>query len=136
MQPKAKSAARLPDTLHPRNRRVQAQSLMEQEFWRHFRDLVSEWNPVFDSGGAVRSTFVDDAPPPGEGPAGDRRWLVCACKRMLHKDKCPPSLCYFGEKRWPRGDGAISKEDRKFLDNLNPRPVWWATAYGRRPESK
>ena len=66
MQPKAKSAARLPDTLHPRNRRVQAQSLMEKKFWRHFRNLVSGWNPVFDSGGLVRGTFLDDAPSPGE----------------------------------------------------------------------
>jgi hypothetical protein len=63
------------------------------------------------------------------------QWF-CKCFKLLHDQRCPLSPAYFGEKRWPGGDSAISEEDRKFLDGLNPRPVWWATAYGRRPEKK
>ena len=56
-----RSAPRLPDTLHPRNANVQQQSDMERKFWNFFKELVSEWNPVMDAGGAVRSTFFEDA---------------------------------------------------------------------------
>ena len=51
-----RSAPRLPDTLHPRNANVQQQSDMERRFWEFFKDLVSEWNPVMDAGGAVRDS--------------------------------------------------------------------------------
>ena len=36
---------RLPDTLHLRNAGVQSQAAMEEEFWKYFGELVSEWNP-------------------------------------------------------------------------------------------
>ena len=61
------SAPRLPDTLHPRNANVHLQSRMEKKFWEFFQDLVCEWNPVMDAGGAVRSTFFKDASVPVDG---------------------------------------------------------------------
>jgi hypothetical protein len=64
---------------------------------------------------------------------------VCRCLQPLHKATCPLSPCYFGEKRWPGSDNMtssgqpfISAEERQFLDDLKPRPKWWAKAWGKR----
>ena len=56
----------------------------------------------------------------------------CKCFCPLHKERCPLSACYAGEKRWPGSDGVLSAEDRAFLDALNPRPAWWSRAWGRK----
>ena len=66
---------------------------------------------------------------------------VCKCflGNGYHKEKCPLTRCYSGEKRWPGSDKMqpsgkpfISAEDRQFLDNLNPKPKWWTKAWGKR----
>ena len=57
---------------------------------------------------------------------------VCKCLCPIHKEKCPLAPVCYGERRWPGSDGYISKEDREFLDKLNPRPQWWSRAWGRR----
>ena len=49
----------------------------------------------------------------------------------MHHPKCPLTPVIFGERRWPGSDGAISADDRKFLDELNPPPAWWSKAWGR-----
>ena len=56
---------------------------------------------------------------------------ICRCQCRIHQSKCPLTPVIFGEKRWPGSDGAISADDRKFLDELNPQPRWWAKAWGR-----
>ena len=33
---------------------MQSQAAMEEEFWKYFGDLVSEWNPCFTEGGTWR----------------------------------------------------------------------------------
>ena len=53
----------------------------------------------------------------------------CTCQCRIHQLKCPLTPVVFGEKRWPGSDGAISTDDRKFLDALNP--PWWNRAWGR-----
>ena len=53
----------------------------------------------------------------------------CTCHCRIHQQKCPLTPVVFGEKRWPGSDGAISTDDRKFLDALNP--PWWNRAWGR-----
>ena len=55
----------------------------------------------------------------------------CTCHCRMHKKKCPLDPVIFGERRWPGSDGAISADDRKFLDELNPPPTWWSKAWGR-----
>ena len=55
----------------------------------------------------------------------------CKCHCLIHQEKCPLTPVIFGEKRWPGSDGAISADDRKFLDKLNPIPEWWSKAWGR-----
>ena len=55
----------------------------------------------------------------------------CTCRFRIHAGKCPLIPVIFGEKRWPGSDGAISAEDRKFLDELNPPPDWWGKVRGR-----
>ena len=55
----------------------------------------------------------------------------CKCHCLIHKEKCPLSPCFFGEKRWPGSDGYITEQDKKFLDSLNPRPTWWTKAWGK-----
>ena len=55
----------------------------------------------------------------------------CKCHCSIHQEKCPLTPVIFGEKRWPGSDGAISADDRKFLDELNPPPDWWRRAWGR-----
>jgi len=57
---------------------------------------------------------------------------ICKCFCMIHKDKCPLSPVYYGERRWPGSDGFISEADRIFLDELKPLPEWWARARGRK----
>ena len=49
----------------------------------------------------------------------------------MHHRKCPLTPQIFGERRWPGSDGAISADDRKFLDEQNPPPAWWSRAWGR-----
>ena len=56
----------------------------------------------------------------------------CKCFCPMHKERCPLSPCYAGAKRWPGSDGFISAAERAFLDELNPRPKWWSTAWGRK----
>ena len=51
---------RLPDTLHPRNAGVQSQASMEEEFWKYFGELVSEWNPCYSTDGRVRYTWDEE----------------------------------------------------------------------------
>ena len=66
--------------------------------------------------------------------------MVCNCFCPIHKEKCPLSLHYAGEKRWPGGNFSrwhsheehISWFDRAFLQSLKPVPRWWARAWGRR----
>ena len=53
----------------------------------------------------------------------------CTCQCRIHQEKCPLTPVIFGEKRWPGSDGAISADDRKFLDALNL--PWWNKAWGR-----
>ena len=55
----------------------------------------------------------------------------CNCHSRIHQEKCPLTPVIFGEKRWPGSDGAISADDRKFLDELRPTPAWWSKAWGR-----
>ena len=55
----------------------------------------------------------------------------CKCHCRIHREKCPLTPVIFGEKRWPGSDGAISADDRKFLDELNPIQEWWSKAWGR-----
>ena len=55
----------------------------------------------------------------------------CTCYANIHKDKCPLTPVVFGEKRWPGSDGAVTAEDRKFLDSLRPPPAWWRKAWGK-----
>ena len=55
----------------------------------------------------------------------------CKCHCLIHQEKCPLTPVIFGEKRWPGSDGAISADDRKFLDKLNPIPEWWSKAWGQ-----
>ena len=54
----------------------------------------------------------------------------CTCHCRIHQKKCPLTPVIFGEMRWPGSDGAISADDRKFLDELNPPPDWWRKAWG------
>ena len=56
---------------------------------------------------------------------------ICRCQCRIHQNKCPLTPIIFGEKRWPGSDGAISADDRKFFDELNPQPRWWTRAWGR-----
>ena len=55
----------------------------------------------------------------------------CTCHCRMHKQKCPLTPVIFGERRWPGSDGAISADDRTFLDELQPPPAWWSKAWGR-----
>ena len=55
----------------------------------------------------------------------------CNCHSRIHQAKCPLTPVIFGEKRWPGSDGAITADDRKFLDGLQPSPTWWSKAWGR-----
>ena len=55
----------------------------------------------------------------------------CKCFCRIHQSKCPLTPVVFGERRWPGSDGAISVDDRKFLDALNPPPDWWSKVWGR-----
>ena len=55
----------------------------------------------------------------------------CNCQCRIHREKCPLTPVIFGERRWPGSDGAISADDRKFLDELQPPPPWWSKAWGR-----
>ena len=55
----------------------------------------------------------------------------CTCHCRIHQQKCPLTPVIFGERRWPGSDGAISADDRKFLDELNPPPAWWKKAWSR-----
>ena len=57
--------------------------------------------------------------------------MVCKCFCPIHRHKCPMSLIYYGEKRWPGADGAISLDDYRFLESLTPTPKWWDRAWGR-----
>ena len=57
---------------------------------------------------------------------------VCKCFCRIHSQKCPLTPVIFGEKRWPGSDGAISADDRKWLDAQNPPPSWWSKAWGRK----
>ena len=57
--------------------------------------------------------------------------MVCRCFCPIHREKCPMSLIYYGEKRWPGADGYISWFDYAFLNSLNPAPKWWTRAWGR-----
>ena len=59
----------------------------------------------------------------------------CTCQCPIHREKCPLTPVLFGEKRWPGSDGAVSAEDRQFLDSLHPAPDFWAKAWGRRRDS-
>ena len=57
-----------------------------------------------------------------------RSTWFCKCGCMLHTERCPLSPRFYGERRWPGGDNCISKDDKDFLNKLNPRPTWWANA--------
>ena len=57
---------------------------------------------------------------------------ICRCFCLLHKERCPLSPSYAGEKRWPGSDGFISAADRQFLDGLRPWPKWWSKGWGRK----
>ena len=54
------SMRRLPATLHPRNAGVQSQAAMEEEFWKYFGELVSEWNPCYSTDGKARYTWDEE----------------------------------------------------------------------------
>ena len=56
---------------------------------------------------------------------------TCKCQCRIHQEKCPLTPVIFWGKRWPGTHGAISADDRKFLDELNPLPAWWNKAWGR-----
>ena len=58
-----------------------------------------------------------------------KRRCISHCR--IHQAKCPLTPIVFGEKRWPGSDGAITADDRNFLDQLNPCPAWWSKAWGR-----
>ena len=60
---------------------------------------------------------------------GSRR--KCTCWSPIHAARCPLTATAFMEQRWPGSDGAISEEDRNFLDALQPLPTWWKKAWGR-----
>ena len=47
-----------------------------------------------------------------------RRRCLCHCR--VHQAKNPLTPIYFGEKRWPGSDGAISAAERMFLEQLVP----------------
>ena len=53
----------------------------------------------------------------------------CNCGCYMHPESCPLHPVYYGHRRWPGCDGHISKEDRDFLDGLNPQPNWWRRAW-------
>ena len=53
----------------------------------------------------------------------------CNCGSRLHRDRCPLTPVRSGEKRWPGSDGAITAEEREFLDGLKPIPDWWDRAW-------
>ena len=55
----------------------------------------------------------------------------CTCRCPIHQIKCPLTPVIFGERRWPGSDGAITADDRRFLDELRPVPAWWNPAWGR-----
>ena len=55
----------------------------------------------------------------------------CSCFCLFHKALCPLSPSRKGEQRWPGSDGFISLNDKIFLDNLRPKPLWWLRASGR-----
>ena len=55
--------------------------------------------------------------------------IFCKCGCPIHRERCPLSPCYFGERRWPGCDGIISAEDRLFLDEIRPAPDWWRKAW-------
>ena len=57
--------------------------------------------------------------------------MICKCFCPIHQHRCPLSLIYYGEKRWPGADGYISWFDKAFLNSLNPTPKWWTKAWGR-----
>ena len=98
LEPGTRTAPRLPDTLHPRNANVQHRSDMERKFWDYFRDLVCELNPIFDSGGALRATFLEDAQKPVDGlmAAGEARCPERARLRELLDEVFAPLKGEFG----------------------------------------
>ena len=53
----------------------------------------------------------------------------CNCSCQMHTERCHLSPRFCGERRWFGSDGFITPDDRKFLDQLNPRPVWWSKAW-------
>ena len=55
--------------------------------------------------------------------------VFCNCSCHMHTERCRLSPRYFGERRWPGSDGFITADDRKFLDQLKPKPVWWSKAW-------
>ena len=56
----------------------------------------------------------------------------CNCNSPIHQAKCPLTPVRAGEMRWPGKDGAISKDDYTFVNNLDPLPKWWKSAWGRK----
>lgn len=54
----------------------------------------------------------------------------CTCLCRIHRDACQLAPVFSGDKRWPGSDGAISWDDKNFLDALRPRPAWWSKAWG------
>ena len=57
--------------------------------------------------------------------------VKCKCFCPIHREKCPLTPVYYGQRRWPGCDGNISEADRDFLNALNPQPAWWRKAWGR-----
>ena len=59
--------------------------------------------------------------------------LKCNCKCRIHRGTCPLTPVYYFEKRWPGKDKKVTDDDRRFLEELRPPPVWWSRAWGRAP---
>ena len=55
--------------------------------------------------------------------------IYCECGCLIHREHCPLVPRYYGERKWPGCDGCISAEDRIFLDELRPAPLWWRKAW-------
>ena len=55
--------------------------------------------------------------------------VYCKCSQLFgHAEKCPLHRVTYGKIRFPGSDGHLTEDEIDFLNNLNPRPGWWAKA--------
>lgn len=58
---KSRLPTRLPANMEAGDKDVQSQAAMEEEFWKYFGDIVSEWNPCFSDDGVSRFVWDEES---------------------------------------------------------------------------